>query len=246
MRLIVPIAFLIAISAFCGCSTIVSKKPLAKLIGAPDIVEPISEKSSAIAISIDQNMRFGFLSEGKLKVDRVYFIKLRDMGDTLKQDKVIASNYYYIPFMAGFQAAAYENFLLNVEPGFYAAVGASADGIFVYLPKEVIEDSIVEVKPCELVFMGYFKLDKISYDKRTIPDDYQLYYFSNQLFYEAREYQGKMGVSHRNVPQFHAPKVKENKRNADIEASFLKNSITLFKNSGWEEAIENRLRHISQ
>lgn len=224
----------------------VTNSGVAKILGLPKISEPLSDNSSAIAISIYQDIRFDFYNTGQLEIKEIYFIKLEDVEDSLKKDEVIASNYYYIPFMAGFQVDAYDYFLLNVEPGTYAAVGAAADGIFLYLPIELIEKSIVTVEPNQMVYMGDFVLEKLSYKKPTIADEYQRYYNDNDVFDKAREWRGKMLVSHRRIPQFHAPNIEKMKRTCNSEIKFLKKRSKLFRNSKWIGAIDNRLKYLTQ
>lgn len=238
MKSIYHITLVSAILLISNCSAIVNHKPLSKIIGVQTIIDPIDKKSSAIAITVDQNMRRKLLIEEKLEIKKVYFVELKDKNDSLKQNDILSSNYYFVPFMAGFQAEAIDNFLLNVKPGVYAAVGASADGVFLYFPEEVIRQSIVEVNSQELVYMGEFKLNKLSYKRRSEPDEYQKYY---RLLFGGGNNGGSKEVSHRNVPQFHAPKVKSINRSNDLEATFLRAYLKIFGDTKWRAAIENRL-----
>lgn len=228
-----------------SCTAIVDNKSLANALGAPTIMEPKDRMSSAIAITIDQNFRRKWNQEYKLEIKKVYFIKLIDKKDSLFQESILPSNYYFAPFMAGFHADAFDNFLLNVEPGVYAAVGASSNGYYLFFPKEVITNSIVEVGFNEMVYMGEFKLEKISYNKEYVPDECQMYYFSSRLFPGQSNYENRRVISHHPTSGFFAPKVQTIKRPTEYEENFLKDYLKRFKNTKWKGAIENRLKRIN-
>ncbi len=210
------------------------------MFGMSRIVKPIAGNSSAIAITVDQD----FAGRTKLRVETVMIIKLKDKNDSLKQNEILSTNYYRTPFMVGFQADAIDSFLLNVEPGVYAAIGAFTDGIFMYFPKEVINASMVEVKPNNMVYMGEFKLQNISYEDAYFPDEFQQYYYSNQLFEKHKDYQGNMLISYSNIRLHHASKVKNVITSTNFEIIFLKSCLSTFNESGWKDMIETRLRDL--
>ncbi len=213
------------------------------MFDVPPIPEPSSENRSGIAITVDQNIRTGLLNEGKSQIKKIFFIKLEDKNDSLKKNKTIASNYYYVPFMAGFQADAVDNFLLDIEPGYYAAVGAMVGMYYVYFPEEVIKASIIDVKPNRIVYMGEFKLQKISYNKNNnSPDRLQHYYYSNVLLGSHRyEVHGKVAMPWGYSSLFQAPKINKIIKSNEEEIDFLEGYLGFFKNSGWSESIQNRL-----
>ena len=127
----------------------------------PQMADP---QSSAIGIQITVRAPIGIISK---KPDQVYFVKLDNEGD-ITQNQVIPSNF-----------TKYDRFyLLNAEPGKYAAVAtfmfqaasltpASQPGVSVsiskggttyttYFPEELIEATKIDVERGEVAFMGSY------------------------------------------------------------------------------------------
>jgi len=208
----------------------------------------VNNETSAIAIKIDQRYTFietsFFLPSVKsymMGIKNIYVIKLKDKSDSLKQDRMLASNFSLKPLFSG-----HDTFLLNIEPGYYAAVGAMEDGIYIYFPEEVIKESITEVKPNTMAYMGQFELQTISNRSKYIPDELQQYYYSNLLFYGHRDIQGKMFITNMPLPQFHAPKVKTILKSAELEKQFLSGILNTFSNTEWMQKIQNRLNELME
>ncbi len=247
-------SILISLVMISGCSTISNNKLLSKAFDIPPIPKQSFENRSGIAITVDQDygrvtivgnhIDFG----GKFKIKEIFFIKLNDRNDSLKKDKTIASDYYYEPVMAGFQADAVDNFLLDVEPGFYAAVGAKAGRYYLYFPEEIIKASVVEVKANRMVYMGEFKLEEISRKSAdNSPDNFQYHYYSNLLLGGHRyDIPGKVVIPWGHSTLFHAPKENKIIKSEEVEIDFLESYRGHFKKSGWEAAIENRLSDLKQ
>jgi len=89
--------------------------------------------------------------------DAAYFAKVGDRADVLSSDRVVQSNY----------ASGNNLYLLNAEPGLYAAVAASytdqlsAYSSFtrvLYFPEDLIKKTIVEVKPGGVAYMGTYEV----------------------------------------------------------------------------------------
>lgn len=244
----IAILLLFIIVVFCGCVDISNTKVLSKVLDVPPIPKPVSTGSSGIAISINLDYH-GNLSDlgGKLKVKKVFFIKLDSVTDSFKKDNILVSNYYYEPFMVGFQMDPVDTFLLNIEPGFYAVVGAQTAGLYIYFPEEVIKESLVEVKPNQIVYMGEYKLQKISINQtdNSPPDKLQHYYYSNLLLGDHKNItHGKAAEPWGHEPYFHAPKVDKIKKFKGYEISFLESYKGIFKESGWIESIKNRINDL--
>jgi len=211
---------------------------------------PISKKddSSAIAISIDADSRSAFARVESITAKQVMFIKLKSMEDALSKDLVYTSNYIYEPFMAGFQFGGYDAFVLDIEPGIYAAVGMIGSGsgtrvdFLIYFPEKMVKETIVEVKLGMMTYMGKFKLKKVSYNKlMDIPDKVQSHYYSNRIFDKEGQFHGKRKVSHYLSPQFHSPDMKSFKKSKEYEIEFLKRHKSSLSSGGWDKHISRRL-----
>lgn len=106
------------------------------------------------------------------KPDAAYFVKLSDRENVFSSFAVIRSNY----------ANGYNVYLLNAEPGLYAAVaasysqfmpaipaapstgvtvtaGAGTIGRVAYFPEDLIRKTVVEVKPGYISYMGTYEVD---------------------------------------------------------------------------------------
>jgi hypothetical protein len=253
MNRYIYVLLLTVIIGIFSCTTMTNNKVLSKALDIPLMPKPTSTYKTGIVISIDLDYRTDlkmhsgkFDLGGKLKVNKVFFIKLDNVNDSLKKDKIMVSNYYHAPFMAGFQMAAINTFLLDIEPGFYAAVGAQVDKEYIYFPEEVIKESFVEVKPNRIVYMGEYKLQVSIYKTDdTSPDKLQYYYYSNLLLGDHKDtIKGKVVGPWGHNPIFHAPKVGEILKSRDLEIKFLKSYIGHFKKSGWIESIQNRINDL--
>lgn len=241
MRKKIILFYILIIFTIFGCSTF----PINKILGIQAIPEPASKGSSAIAIRIDQNFDDG-ISRFKLKVSKVFIIKMKNENDSLKQRKIFLTNYYHASFMTGFQADPIDTFLLNIEPGFYAAVGAVADSVIIYFPEDVIKASIVEVKYGQMTYMGEYKLQNIAHDYRYFPDDLQNYYYTNQLFAKYKDDQGNMMFYEGERRSHHAPKAEKLMHSNEDEISYLAKYLSIFKSSGWDAKIDSRLNQLRQ
>jgi len=130
---------------------------------------------------------------GHTQAEYVYFVRLDESG-TYAYDNPIQSNYASDEYV----------YLFNAQPGRYAAVAAgyqqqsqgapmgssvglgggfsmgvsvsssSTNTFTAYLPRALIEETVVTVGPAEAVFIGEITLDKTSWEAA---DDIQLHYY---------------------------------------------------------------------
>ena len=125
------------------------------------------------------------------KPNAVYFVKLSDRDNVLSSYPVIRSNY----------AKGYNVYLLNAEPGLYAAVAASYSqfipamaapatagvtvtagggtiGRVAYFPEGLIRKTVMEVKPGLISYMGTYEVDMAFMAGFRSADKAQEYYRS--------------------------------------------------------------------
>ena len=178
---------------------------------------------------------------------QVFFIKLANKEDTLTKDIILKSNYYHA-FMYDLIRGGIDTFLLDIEPGFYAAVGAIGKGhksdahILVFFPERLVKESITEVKPNTMVYMGKFALSGLSlFEIMGTADKIQSFYFNNQLLDKEQQYHGKNMVPNWVGPQFHFQGMESFEKSTDSEMKFLERNKATFKSTDWANNISRRL-----
>ena len=154
MRKAQRLLLLMAIIGLTACAT--SAKPPEMLGALPAGI--------GISVGIDSALQ-------NQKPNAAYFVRLSDRNNVLSVYPAIRSNY----------VNGYSVYLLNAEPGLYAAVAASysqfmpapppaAGGVTVtvsggtigrvaYFPEDLIRKTIVEVRPGSISYMGTYEVD---------------------------------------------------------------------------------------
>ena len=204
-----------------------------------------TENSSAIAIVIGVPIKATFLNYEFLIPEKILFIKLQDEDASLEKIKLIESNYSYeLPWT---KIDSVSSFVMNVEPGTYAAVGAIGQGkftyikYFVYFPKEMIKKTMIHVEPNTFKYMGKYIFNTASESNTQRTDEIQNFYYKNLLFPEHKDLYGKQYVSRYKSPQYLALSIKEAKNAPNDEIEFLEKQRKYFKDTDWEPKILKRL-----
>lgn len=103
------------------------------------------KSSVAIAIKLDVHSQLTVMQS--FVAEKVFYIKLDSKEDSLKKNQVIASSYQDCPFFDELFGVCKDTFLLNVEPGVYAAVGAYGKAgtveTTVFFPEDVIKSTVL-------------------------------------------------------------------------------------------------------
>ncbi len=174
---LVGIIFLLALFLSLACAT-----------SAP----PVREDSDLSVIGIDVSISAPLW--GHTQAEYAYFVRL-DESDTYAYDDPIRSNYTIGDYV----------YLFNAEPGRYAVIAAgyqrqsqsapmgsstslgggfsmstsvtmtSNNTFMAYLPKTLIDKTLVTVGPAEVAFIGEIVLDKTDWEAA---DDIQLHYYN--------------------------------------------------------------------
>jgi hypothetical protein len=179
---------------------------------------------------------------------------MNDEKDSIKKEEVIPSNY-----MIKLLGRPPKVFLLNVEPGVYAAVGAVGKTrrarYFTYFPEDMIKKTIIRVEPNSFYYLGTFSFETGSDTSDRKPDETQKYYYSNTLLGNHREIAGKQFIrwddgllffNKYRDPQYIPLVMKESHNSKSDEIEFLKNNLGVFKGAGWDAKIQNRLNKIDE
>lgn len=226
---------------------------LAILIGCAKTVnvQPVESASkSAIAIRIHVPIQISWNSRSYLSPKYIYFIKLNDEKDSIRKADLIPSN--YIIMSIGRYPRA---FLLNVEPGTYAVVGAigvckgmgsATAEVFTYFPEDMIKKTIVRIEPNSFYYAGTFAFETGSEMYRTQPDETQNYYYRTMLLGNHKEVAGKQKISWIKSPQYIPLVLKKSENSKSDEIEFLKDHLDVFKGTGWDVKIQNRLNKIEK
>ncbi len=205
----------------------------------PVPTKPADPETSAIGIQIKIEYPVGW---GSWEPTRVYFVKIDDEGDII-QDQVIPSNF----------AKDGRIYLLNAEPGKYAAVvshisnhsgrqypgGGSSATATTYFSKELIEATKVNVGLGEFAFMGSYVVktlavwnwvfaDPVQYD--PVQDHYR------NLVRPTTQYSVcSIGSDSRRC---YYGRVGEAKRDDDTRAEFISSARDDLAEGGWESILK--------
>ena len=231
------------IVSLAGCAGLSAKMP-----------EATSTSNSAVAITVDINSITTILNVEKVNPRTVLFVELDSMDDSPKKSSYFGSNYVTESFLVGMQMGNTDVFLLDIEPGIYAAVGMVGVGantgskFYIYFPSELILSSITEVGPDTMGYMGEYRLKRVSGMRQMDnSDEFQTYFntiqifdTSNQIIERAPRFAQQYMGSH-----FHSPKLHESKTGKETEIKFLRSKIGKFKNTAWENKIRNSLSNIN-
>lgn len=201
---------------------------------------------STIAITIDIDVHARYTGFGGFKPEKVFYIKLDNKDDTLKKEQIIAYGYRNCPFLDSFGGGCTDTFLLNTEPGVYAAVGAygKTGTVFttIFFPEDVIKSTIVTVGQDSLVYMGrYVFYSATLLRQMETPDDYQNHYYKRVL----SNYGDLRNLITPASSLYFAVKTKEKFNSAIEEKRFLNKYIEMFKNTELENEIINRLNELN-
>jgi len=222
-----------------------SALPLGALACIAPPPPPLADDSSVVAVRVAISEAFGL---AETDCEQVYFVRMSDDGQ-FSEDQVIPSNY----------ATGGYVFLMNAEPGTYAAVAASKElstpvdsgaptkpGLSVgvqffividaltYLPDAVVSHTIVRVDRGTTAFMGDFVLDQ-STDLEGA-DEIQRHYFNllqpNQEGNSALTQFFSGAVGYRG-------QLKEESRGAEALSRFMKRAGSRVDEAGWSRAMSH-------
>jgi hypothetical protein len=198
-----------------------------------------NKESSIIAINIYLQTHTSLLTMDTFQPEKIYFIKIED-GNTLKVNKIIASNYCTESWNPG--PARYTVYLMGAEPGKYAAVAASGIGhgskktMMVFFPEKVINSSIVMIQPKSIAYMGHFYLTtgKLTNGMEGA-DELQKHYYTLLTDVYGAQYVKKNVLL---PPRFFAPQEKETYNSEEFRKEFIKSKASEFKNTEWKDVIK--------
>ena len=219
--------------------------PLGVLACSAPPPPPLTDHSSVVAVRVAISEAFGLVETDS---EQVYFVRMDESGK-FSEDQVIPSNY----------ATGGYVFLMNAEPGTYAAVAASKEvssplnsgaptqpGLSVgvqlflvtdaltYLPDAVVSHTIVRVDPGTTAFMGDFVLDQSSGLEGA--DEIQRHYFN--LLQPGQEgnsaftqfFSGAVG---------YRGQLKEESRGAEAVSRFMQRAGSRVDEAGWSRAMSH-------
>lgn len=206
------------------------------------------KESAALGITIEgPGVKTVLSGDERTDYTQVFFIKLANKEDSVTKEIIFKSNYHHA-FSYDLLRAGIDTFLLDIEPGFYAAVGAIGKGrkseinVLVFFPEQMVKESISEVKPNTMAYMGRFILSGLSrVELMGTADKIQSFYFNNQLLDKEQKYHGKNMVPNWAGPQFHFQGMESFEKSSDSETKFLERNKATFKSTDWANNISHRL-----
>jgi hypothetical protein len=194
---------------------------------------------------------------GTIRPVHAYFVKLEDGADLFAQKKIIQSNL----------TVGEDMYLINAEPGTYAAVGMEAvqerekkedekkhpyDNETmkfykqVFFPKKMIELTKVTVGPDSAAFMGMYMVSEPKFTERgRILDNAQKHFYKvvAPQVYKAPGYKvlEDMGKDYR----VFGAVLSVVRNNTDYEKKFLKRAMRTLKKSRWVPVLQKKLDSLS-
>ncbi len=199
-----------------------------------------SSTSSIVGISLSVKLYNGILKEQST----VYFVKLDDKDKNNLGTKIIPCNYYRGTMLGGYYA-----YLVNAEPGTYAAIGSAKfetykpgynpmgvtkedeHGYISFFDSDIVRQSKIDVGPGQIAFMGSFAVDaQIKSVYRNIEKNGDLvqqhYYMQLKPFLEGTYYCGAM---------------KKTERSNKTMREYLTKSKDYFRGSEWLKIINKAI-----
>ena len=164
----------------------------------------------------------------KHRQDVVYFVKLDEKDDSILVSRVIPSNY---------QRGNYA-YLINAQPGRYAVVGSSfvqsEQAYSSFYDAETIKKTIVDVAPKSVAYIGTFEIDnQMKHLYQNIErngDTAQLHYYNlmKNFMYGS----------------FYCGSLRHADQSPSVEKKFLIMSRNYFKDTGWTDIIDARIKSL--
>jgi len=224
---------------------------------AAKIPQATKNNSAALGITID----FSVLPDHYETFDvvQVYFIKLANKEDALTKDIIYKSN-----CISSFNLPVTATYFLDIEPGFYAAVGAigrwsynHADRKYekywakfdslIYFPEQMVKKTITEVKSNTMTYMGNFVLSDVSLlEKMHNSDELQIYYYNNEIFDKEHQYHKVNETSGSVSAKFFSPTMVGFDKSIDKEIEFLTRIKMTFISTDWANSINHRLEMLNK
>jgi hypothetical protein len=198
-------------------------------------------KNSAIAITLGTDVHLRLLTLKNIKPEKIYFVKLNSISDSLLKKSNIVSEYSFESRWMSSMSYGADNFLFNIEPGIYAAVAAygkaddttgAAKDLLILFPEKMIKSTILEIKSNTIVYAGNFFINKDTFMNKIIDADEIQKYYLNHLV--KKQYGSELRVI--------APSLMEIQQSKELEIQFLNVYSSKFKGTDWEGNIKNRLK----
>jgi hypothetical protein len=193
--------------------------------------------SAGIGITVVINIHTELLSWEDLNPEKIYFVKLNSAADTILKNEICESNYSHESFWGSFKNDSVDNYILNLKPGVYAAVGAYGTSrdtnkpYFILFPQDVIKSSIIEVKANSLRYMGKFEFATGEYFSNIGKSDEAQRHYYDIFFPLNNEIKKQYNVIIGSILDSGkiAASVKKISNSSSDEAGFLNKNKNLFK-----------------
>lgn len=200
--------------------------------------QPLDSARAVIGISVKTRQPIKVVSH---KPQMMYFIKVDKEEDLYTQGNFIRSDY----------SKGGQVYLLNAEPGRYAAVGCYMKGggikwveYTTFFPEELIKLTEVAVAPGTIAFMGEYVVDQSVGLKDA--DDCQLHYL--QLIAPGALTgpieSGVLAAILGHGDYYYKGSIHEEHCDREAEIRFLTTALEHFKDTGWVNIVERRLEEL--
>jgi hypothetical protein len=207
--------------------------------------KPLEKSRSIVAIEITVRTAIRFIT---YHPDKVYFVRVNDSDNVFLQDRVIPSNYdaggyYYVVNARPGRYAAVATWRLRKShpqpvPGSYAPVDTTVETFTVFLSKDAIRMTEINVPPSSIVFSGSLVVDLTF----SGPDDAQSHYAKIITPRGGSDvFELLWSDEHDFVENAGPYKFKNDRTN---EREFLADAAKIFKDTEWLDLVKQRIREL--
>ena len=220
---------------------------LLKCSSVPPI--PSNNDHVAIGITVVINIHTKLISWDDLKPEKIYFVKLNSINDNILKNEIIESNYTHESLWGSLKNDSIDNYILDLKPGIYAAVGAyglsrnTNEPYFILFPEKAIKASVIDVKPNSFRYMGKYVFNTGEYFSNINKSDEVQKHYYNVFFPINTELKEKSNILVKYVLDSGkiSGSVKEISNSNSDELNFLKNNEGVFKKTNFEKIMRNRI-----
>jgi hypothetical protein len=201
--------------------------------------KPLDPQRGVIGISVKTRAPVKVFT---MMASKVYFVKAEENEDLYSQENFIESTY----------AKGGQVYLLNAEPGRYAAVacykkkvgGMRKDEYTIFFPKELIKLTEVTVAPGMVAFMGKYVVDSSTSFKYADPCEFHYLQVIAPAAVTGIKGSVAMSLLTGHGEYYYKGSLHEEHCDKDTEIRFVNNALNHFKGSDWENIIQKRMEEL--
>lgn len=202
--------------------------------------------ASGVGITLSMFIHAGLVNYEVFKADYIMIIELKNNTSDFKRSETLKIRPYSCEGFNNWAKDSLDSFALDLPSGTYAAIGAvghtkeSNRKCVVMFPEKMIKETIVNLHPDSVVYMGKYDLSSGPIlNKMEKADEIQMYYYD--LTYQ-NTVKAKVAVSPDKMsalPYMYAPILEKFDKSEELKKSFVMKYKEKFANTEWAKKIGN-------